>query len=96
MIPQPPRQEVSITRMTIYSVLPILSIYAGWRMEKFRVLFLINLAMGFASGIILGETLDSYGSIIGWIAGITITIVLVRYFAKAYNKQIHNDQQDTV
>ena len=45
---KPQTQQVSVTRMMIYSVIPFLSIYAGWRIEKFWVLTGINVAVSTA------------------------------------------------
>ena len=89
MIPKPPKQEVNVTRMIIYSFIPILSIYAGWRIEKFWILVGINFAVGFALGIPLGMTLpEPYGSIVSVPLSIIISIYVVRHFARKYNEKI--------
>ncbi len=89
MIPKPPRIKVDVTRMIIYSFIPILSIYAGWRIEKFWMLFGINFAVGFALGIPAGMILpEHHGGIVTIPISIVISIFTVRYFAKQYNKQI--------
>jgi len=46
MVWDPPRQKVNVTRMIIYSFIPILAIYAGWRIQKFWILAAINFVIG--------------------------------------------------
>ncbi len=91
MIPKPPRQEVNVTRMIIYSLIPILSIYTGWRIKKFWILVGINILIGFALGIpiqlALGET---YGNLVSIPLSIIISIYVVRHFAKKYNDEINS------
>ena len=90
MIPKPPRQEVNVTRMIIYSFIPILSIYAGWRIEKFWILVGINILIGFALGIpiqlVIGEM---YGNLVSIPLSIIISIYAVRHFARKYNNEIN-------
>ena len=89
MIPKPPRQEVNVTRMIIYSFIPILSIYAGWRIEKFWILVGINFAVGFALGVPLSMTLpEPYGSLVSMPISIIISIYVVRHFARKYNDEL--------
>ena len=89
MIPKPPRQEVNVTRMIIYSLIPILSIYAGWRIEKFWILVGINFLVGFALGVPLQLIVqEPYGSIISFPISIAISIYVVRHFARKYNDEI--------
>ena len=46
MILDPSRQKVNVTRMIIFSFIPILAIYAGWRIQKFWVLLRIRIVVG--------------------------------------------------
>jgi len=89
MIPKPPRQEVNVTRMIIYSFIPILSIYAGWRIEKFWILVGINLLVGFVLGIPLQFLVtEPWGNMISIPISIIISIYVVRHFARKYNEEI--------
>jgi hypothetical protein len=105
MIPKPPRKEVNVTRMIIYSFIPILSIYAGWRIEKFWLLVLINLIIGMAISAIqvimmistntfestYSDTYEStlYSGIVT-IGSIVFNIYIVRHFARKYNEKIRS------
>ena len=94
---KPQTQQVSVARMTIYSVIPFLSIYAGWRIEKFWVLTGINVAVSTTAVAIItylsaGETplLEDQIMIepIFVITQIVISVLMVRYFAIRYNNAI--------
>jgi len=76
----PPKKPVNVTRMIIYSLIPILSIYAGWRIQKFWLLFIVN----FVIGIITGYTIGWYGFIIS----IPVSVFLVWHYAKEYNEKV--------
>ena len=91
IIPKPLRIKVNVTRMIIYSFIPILSIYAGWRIEKFWLIFGITLAVGLVLVIPVEMILpEPFGNIVMISVGVIITIFVVRYFAKQYNKEIEN------
>jgi len=85
----PPKKPVNVTRMIIYSIIPILSIYAGWRIQKFWVLFGINLALGIGVGLPLGVVLvDPYNFFVSLAIQIPISVLIVRHFARKYNEKI--------
>lgn len=73
----------------LYSLVPILSIYAGWRIEKFWLLLLINFIIGIPIGIVFSVTKTGWA---GWIVGVgvqvAISLFLVRYFAIRYNEEL--------
>jgi hypothetical protein len=86
MIPEPPRQQVNVTRMMIYSLIPILSIYAGWRIQKFWLLLIINVALGFGISILF---LVMFGNqLLGIIPQIIISLLIVWHYARRYNEKI--------
>lgn len=86
MVWDPPKQTVNVTRMIIYSLIPILSIYAGWRIQKFWLLFIINFLVGFGVNFAIGYPLGN--PFIGLIISIPISIFVVWHYAKAYNEKI--------
>jgi hypothetical protein len=86
MVWNPPKQPVNVTRMVIYSLIPILSIYAGWRIQKFWMLVIINFLIGFGVNIAVGYPLGN--PYIGSIISIPISIFVVWHYAKAYNVKI--------
>jgi hypothetical protein len=78
--------------MMIYSLIPILSIYAGWRIQKFWLLFIVNFIAGVITGFV-GQTLEESGAqyagiILGLAVGIPLSLFLVRKFAIEYNEKI--------
>lgn len=69
--------------MMLYSLIPILSVYAGWRIRKFWVLLGINLVIGWGVGIPLGMVLPyPYGTIASIAIEVPISLLIVRHFAK--------------
>jgi hypothetical protein len=85
----PPKQPVNVKRMIIYSFIPILSIYAGWRIQKFWVLLGINLLVGYGVGLPLEMVLSyPYGFVVSIAIQIPITVFVVRHFARKYNEKI--------
>lgn len=91
MVWDPPRQEVNVTRMIIYSFIPILAIYAGWRIQKFWVLVAIQLLVGVGLVTPIELFLELQG-IPGYLISMPLSIVLsiyvVRHFARKYNEKI--------
>ena len=94
MVWDPPRQEVNVTRMIIYSVIPFLDIYSAWRIQKFWVIGGIQLL-----GLIgLSLTLETFLPVVDeWLYGILyffpeiiIAIFLTRHFARKYNEKIES------
>lgn len=54
MVWDPPNKPVNVTRIIIYSLIPILSIYAGWRIQKFWLLFIVNFVVGTVTAYLIG------------------------------------------
>lgn len=103
MVFDPPRQPVNVRKMMFYSIIPILDVYALWRIQKFWVMmgisFAVSLAVGLAIGMILGLSATSgliepnpYSYGLGYAVGIPISLVLVRHFARKYNEKVPQDQ----
>lgn len=99
MVWDPPKKPVNVTRMMIYSLIPILSIYAGWRIQKFWLLFIVNFIVGVATGFVssaLEEAGDLYAGIILSLAvSISVSLFLVRKFSIEYNERIGRETQPT-
>jgi len=84
----PPRQEVNVTRMIIYSFIPILAIYAGWRIQKFWVIAGIQILVGYGVSFPIEVIFPPFGYFISIPLSIIITIYTVRHFARKYNEKI--------
>ncbi|MBS3921682.1 MAG: hypothetical protein KGZ37_00865 [Nitrosarchaeum sp.] len=87
----PKNEPVSITRQTIYSLIPILDMYAVIKVKKFWIYVLIMIGVGLA---IL--PLDEFGvfpqtfpenMLIQEAITIPISVVVIRIFSKKWNKQ---------
>jgi hypothetical protein len=75
--------------MIIYSFIPILSIYAGWRIQKFWVLVGINLLVGYGLGTLIAIAIPFPASLVVSLAvQIVISVLVVRHFARSYNEKI--------
>ena len=101
MVWDPKQETVNVKRLMIYSIIPILSIYATWRIQKFWVIFCIVFFLSFAIGLIMGVGMgigESLGSpemiLISYGLGMGLTLLinplLVRHYAQKYNEKIEN------
>ena len=89
MVWDPPRQEVNVSRMMIYSIFPFIAIYAGWRIQKFWVIGAIQLLVIF--GLLLPLDIFLFpqmGSLISLPLSIILSICIVRHYAIKYNEKI--------
>lgn len=89
MVWDPPKKQVNVTRMIIYSFIPILSIYAGWRIQKFWVLFVINFGLSYGVGFAAAILIDFPLSMIAaYAVVIPASVFIVRHYARKYNEKI--------
>ena len=91
MVWDPPKQKVNVTRMIIYSFIPILGIYAAWRIQKFWLIVILDLVIGFGLSITLTPislTFPELSYVISVIGSLIINILIVKYFAEKYNEKI--------
>ena len=92
MVLDPTLEKVNVKRMMIYSLIPLLLIYAGWRIQKFWVLIGINLLAGFTLGFISDIIFIPLHFVyaISFFINALISVYAVRYFAKMYNEKLTN------
>jgi len=91
MVWDPPKQKVNVTRMIIFSFIPILGIYAAWRIQKFWLLVILGLVVSVGLGITLAPlslASPELSYVISVIGSIIINILIVKYFAEKYNETI--------
>jgi uncharacterized protein YacL len=91
MVWDPPKQKVNVTRMIIFSFIPILGIYAAWRIQKFWLLVILGLVVSVGLGITLTPlslASPELSYVISVIGSIIINILIVKYFAEKYNETI--------
>ena len=75
--------------MIIYSFIPILAIYAGWRIQKFWVLLGINLLIGWGISLPINMIISyPYAYLVSFAVSIIISVYVVRYFARKYNEKM--------
>lgn len=91
MVLDPPKEKVDVTLMIIFSFIPILGIYAAWRIQKFWMILLIEMAISivFTIAIIpVAFILAEMSMFIGLAAGIAINVLLVKHYAEKYNEKM--------
>ncbi len=91
MVWDPPKQKVNVTRMIIYSFIPILGIYAAWRIQKFWLLVILGMVVSVGLGITLAPlslASPEISYVITVMGSIIINILIVKYFAEKYNETI--------
>ena len=94
MVWDPPKETVNVNRMIIYSFIPLLAIYAGWRIQKFWVLLGINFGLGYVVGIPVQMVLPfPYGYGLSLLIGIIVSVFIVRHFARKYNEKISTESE---
>ena len=83
------RKVYSVNVQMILAIIPIVDLWAAYRIEKLRlwILFLIGMTiMGFFIGLIIGEPTSS--SIVGFFLGAIIAVVLMRHLTMEWNEDI--------
>jgi hypothetical protein len=86
----PPAQKVNVRRMMIYSIFPIVSIYAGWRFQKFWILYGIT----FLAGFLVGSLVQFIGIpyvfvyVVSFVVNGILSLYIVRYFTNRYNAKL--------
>jgi hypothetical protein len=99
MVWDPKQETVDVKRMIIYSFVPILSVYALWRIQKFWLISLISLPISFGMQLLMVfATIPSQNQpVVGillflMVLGlyIAICVMLVRHYAQKYNEKIEN------
>jgi len=91
MVLDPPRKKVDVFVMIIFSFIPILGIYAAWRIQKFWMLLLLELGISIIFGIAiipLAFFMPELAMIMGVVVGIGANVLLVKYYAEKYNEKI--------
>ena len=99
MVWDPTPEQVSVKRMMIFSLVPILSIYALWRIQKFWLITLISIPISFGMQLLMTaasvtvESAPIAGALLVLVvlgSYIAICLLLVRHYAQKYNEKIMN------
>ena len=91
MVLDPTPEKVNVRRMIIYSLIPLLSIYAGWRIQKFWVLVGINFLAGFGIGFVSDTFFIPLYFVyaLSFFLNAVISLYTVRYFGNRYNAKLN-------
>ena len=97
MVWDPPKQKVDVTRMIIYSFIPILSIYAGWRIQKFWLLVVINFVLGLGISVPMQLLFPfPFGLVLSLGIEILVSVFVVKHFAEEYNEKVNDGNIDKI
>ena len=97
MVLDPPKQKVDVTRMIIYSFIPILSIYAGWRIQKFWLLVVINFVFGLGISVPMQLLFPfPFGLVLSLGIEILVSVFVVKHFAEEYNEKVNDGNIDKI
>jgi uncharacterized membrane protein len=97
MVWDPPKQKVDVTRMIIYSFIPILSIYAGWRIQKFWLLVVINFVFGLGISVPMQLLFPfPFGLVLSLGIEILVSVFVVKHFAEEYNEKVNDGNIDKI
>ncbi len=92
MVGNPPKQKVDVTLMIILSFLPIVCLYAAWRIQKFWALVVLGIILElliWASFFLLGFAVSwELSLVVSLVAYIGLTVLFVKYYAEKYNAKI--------
>jgi len=90
------KESVSLTRQTIYALIPILDLYASYKIEKLTLYFVIILSIGVGLSLIFELVLpDPYNYIVSEAVAIPVAVFLIRRWSKKWNLQFDNVNQKT-
>ena len=85
------KEPVSLTRQTIYAIIPILDLYASYKIEKLTLYFVIILPIGIAVSLIFDLVLPfPYSYIAPEAVVIPIAVFLIRNWSQKWNLQFDN------
>ena len=97
MVWDPKPETVNVNRMMIYSLVPILSIYPMWRIQKFWKITLILIPFAIVDRLLTSAMARNPSSEISPLdlislvflgISIIVTVLLVKHYAQKYNEKI--------
>ena len=92
----PKNQPTSIKRQTIYAIIPLLDMYAAFKVKKFWFYFLIMIGVSIL--IIPLDELEIFPQTVleSWLVNeaivLPISVVIIRIFSKKWNQQFSENQ----
>jgi len=89
------REVYSVKIQMILSLIPVVDLWAAYRIEKLRlwVLYWIGMSLISVSLMVIGD--ETIEIIIGMAIGIPIAIFLMRHFTMEWNKKIQEETKNS-
>ena len=85
------REVYSVKIQMILACIPVIDLWAAYRIEKLRVWILLWIGMFFV-GFMVGSTgEDIAGTVIGFLIGLGAALFLMRYLTMEWNRKISED-----
>lgn len=97
MVFDPPKKPVNVNRMLIYSFIPVLGIYALWRIQKFWVILGSSFAISIGIEVVIAMLERAIQPspftaglliVITYVIEIVISIWKIRHYARKYNEKL--------
>ena len=98
------RKKVSLTWQTVFAIVPIVNMFAAWRIEKLRIFLLINIIIIVGNvmtleiiypGVIFGDEEFSASAdgidFLFFIFGTILNVILIRRWSKDWNHKFFDD-----
>jgi len=101
LVLNPKIETVNVKRLMIYSLIPILSLYSIWRIQKFWKITLILLPFAIVERVLTSAMTQNTSSEIGSLdlislvflgISVIVTVLLVKHYAQKYNEKIMNGE----
>ena len=85
------REVYSVKVQMILACIPVIDLWAAYRIEKLRVWVLLYVGMIFVGFMINPTGEDVAGTVIGFLIGLGAAFFLMRYLTMEWNRKINND-----
>ena len=85
------REVYSVKVQMILACIPVIDLWAAYRIEKLRVWVLLYVGMFFV-GFMIGSTGEDIAvTVIGYVISFGAALFLMRYLTMEWNRKINND-----
>jgi len=94
------KKPVSVNWQTLFILIPIIDLWASYRVEKLRLYILLLIAVFVVSGIVgfvegfLSFGTSAFFSYIAVLVAVVISIILIRSWSTEWNKKCETSDKD--
>ena len=94
------KKPVSVNWQTLFAIIPIIDLWAFYRIEKLRMLILVVIGMfvvSFIVGFVEGFLFFGMSDFFTWIVilvGVIISIILIRSWSTEWNEKFETSDKD--